>query len=159
MQEKYFPHKYDKKYVIFWQNTWRAGLWKLKFFMKIKEASRKKTSQNDFFHSPALHCENAIWIWNMKIFAYCKLHFHNEGLDCLFLIIFRCFFRTDLFCLNEKFQVWQSSPSRFFWSKMLYFLLCLRKNNFSWKICTFYTSQKNNDHIWTKNEQKQGYYF
>ena len=68
LQEKYFPHKYDKKYVIFWQNTWRAGLWKLKFFMKIKEASRKKTSQNNFFHSPALHCENAIW--NMKIFIF-----------------------------------------------------------------------------------------
>ena len=54
---------------------WRAGLLKLKFFMKIKEASRKKTSQNNFFDSPALHCENAIW--NIQIFASISLLFHN----------------------------------------------------------------------------------
>ena len=54
---------------------WRAGLSKLKFFMKIKEASRKKTSQNNFFDSPALHCENAIW--NIQIFASISLLFHN----------------------------------------------------------------------------------
>ena len=75
MQEKYFPHKYNKKCHFFYKKMWRAGLLKLKFFMKIKEASRKKTSQNNFFDSPALHCENAIW--NIQIFASISLLFHN----------------------------------------------------------------------------------
>ena len=65
--EKYFPHKYDDKYGIFLQKTWRAGLWNPKFYMKTQEASCKKISQNNFFHSAALHCENAIW--NLQIFS------------------------------------------------------------------------------------------
>ena len=44
LQEKYFPHKYNKKCHFSNKKMWRAGLWKLKFFTKIKEASRKKTS-------------------------------------------------------------------------------------------------------------------
>ena len=35
--------------------------------MKTEEASRNKTSQNNFFISPAIHCENAIW--NLQIFS------------------------------------------------------------------------------------------
>ena len=49
-----------KNMVFFYKKPERAGLINLKFFMKTKEASRKKTSQNNFVISPALHCENAI---------------------------------------------------------------------------------------------------
>ena len=55
------------KYLAFFDKMWIAGLIDLKFFMKTKEASRKKTSQNNFFISQALHCENAIW--NLQIFS------------------------------------------------------------------------------------------
>ena len=78
-QEKYVFRKYDKKYGIFWQKTWRAGLLNLKFFMRTKQIGPKKTSQNNIFDSPALHCENAIW--NMKIFAFLNsLHQISEVL-------------------------------------------------------------------------------
>ena len=53
--------------AFFSQKTWIAGLINLKFFMKTEEASCNKTSQNNFFISPAIHCENAIW--NMQIFS------------------------------------------------------------------------------------------
>jgi len=33
------------------------------------------------------------------------------------------------------------------------------KDIFPEKYLRFYTSQKKNDHIWTKNEQKLGHYF
>ena len=44
-------------------------------------------------------------------------------------IILRCFFTTGLFCLHEKFQVYQSSPSRFV-KKMPNILSYLRKKIF-----------------------------
>ena len=53
--------------MAFFDKMWIAGLIDLKFFMKTKEASRKKTSKNKFFISQALHCENAIW--NLQIFS------------------------------------------------------------------------------------------
>ena len=49
LQEKYFPHKYNKKCHFFYKKMWRAGLLKLKFFMKIKEANRKKHLKIIFF--------------------------------------------------------------------------------------------------------------
>ena len=75
MVEKYLLRKYDTNMAFFLQKNWRAGLWNLKFFMKTKEASPEKTSQNNFFHSPALHCENGVW--NIQIFfvifSSCKI--------------------------------------------------------------------------------------
>ena len=75
LPEKYFFPQIWSKYGIFLRKTWRAGLLKLKFFMKTKQINPRKTSQNIFFNSPALHCENAIW--NIQIFASISLLFHN----------------------------------------------------------------------------------
>ena len=49
------------------------------------------------------------------------------------------FFRTNLFCLHETFQVLQSSPSGFFWSKnSIFFIIDI----FLEKYLPFCTSQK-----------------
>ena len=51
--------------MLFFDKSWSAELIDLKFFMKTKKVRCKKTSQNNFFISQALHCENAIW--NLQI--------------------------------------------------------------------------------------------
>ena len=73
-------------------------------------------------------------------------------------IILRCFFTTGLFCLHEKFQVYQSSPSRFSFKKCI-FLLYLWGKYFSCKIFTVLHQSKKSHHIWTKKEQKLSNYF
>ena len=56
-------------------------------------------------------------------------------------IILRCFFTTDLLCLHEKFQVSQSSPSRFWLKNAIFYHIC-GENIFPAKCLQFYTSQK-----------------
>ena len=73
-------------------------------------------------------------------------------------IILRCFFTTGLFCLHEKFQVYQSSPSRFSFKKCI-FLLYLWGKYFSCKIFTVLHQSKKSYLIWTKNEHKLSNYF
>ena len=41
--------------------------------------------------------------------------------------IFRCFFTTGLFCLHEKFQVYQSSYSRFLRKNAIFFIIFVGK--------------------------------
>ena len=74
-------------------------------------------------------------------------------------IILRCFFTTDLLCLHEKFQVYQSSPSGFFYKKCHIFNHICGENIFLPKYLRFYTSQKKNYQIGIKIEQKLGLYF
>ena len=68
-------------------------------------------------------------------------------------VILRCFFTTGLFCLHEKFQVYQSSYSRFV-KKMPNILSYLRKQYFSTKIFTVLHQSKKElldlDQNWAK---------
>ena len=47
----------------------------LKFFMKTEEARRNKTSQNNFFISPATHCGTG----NLLIWLFCGQYFTNPN--------------------------------------------------------------------------------
>ena len=53
---------------FFTKKTWTLDCETWNFSWRQNRSIPKKTSQNNFFHSLALHCENAIW--NMKIFAF-----------------------------------------------------------------------------------------
>ena len=71
----------------------------------------------------------------------------------------RCFITTGLFCLHEKFQVYQSSYSRFLRKNAIFFIQFVGGNIFPTKYLRFYTSQKKNYQIWIIIEQKLGIYF
>ena len=68
-------------------------------------------------------------------------------------IILRCFFTTSLFCLHEKFQVSQSSPSCFVKKMPIFYHICVKKY-FSTKIFTVLHQSKKElldlDQNWAK---------
>ena len=65
--------------------NWRAVLWNLKFFIETYQAIPEKTSQNIFFHIPALHGENAIWkltyIFGIFFFQFLLKRFKQKSLN------------------------------------------------------------------------------
>ena len=71
-------------------------------------------------------------------------------------IILRCFITTGLFCLHEKFQVYQSSYSRFLRKNAIFYPICGGKY-FSYKIFTvLHQSKKELSDLgqnWAKTKQ------
>ena len=93
-----------------------------------------------------------------QIFSYFKLRFHNEGLDCE-KNYFEMFFQDWSVLSSYKISGFTVQPFRFFVEKCHICYHICGKDIFPGKYLRFYTSQKKNYQIWTKNEQKLGHYF
>ena len=74
--------------AFFQWKMWRAGLINLKFFMKTKEASRKKTSQNNFLSVQPFIVKMQFEIWK---YLPCKLFLPNCRLQNSVQLVPTCF--------------------------------------------------------------------